>query len=91
LLCSKGVQRHPASLWGDVLPRGARHPCIGYLEHPLKKVTPWTFIATSFSLSGGTQPSKEQGNGSLVPEKTGGYGQQILREGRHTKALGEVS
>jgi hypothetical protein len=37
-------------------------------------------LPASFSLSAGTQPTKEQGNGSHRPEKTLGYGQQIIKE-----------
>src|SRR5438309_5507108 len=35
----------------------------------------------SFSLSGGTQPSIEEGNGSRSQEKTRVYGQKTIREG----------
>ena len=35
----------------------------------------------SFSLSGRTQPSIEEGNGSRSPEKTRVYGQKTIREG----------
>ena len=55
--------------------------CIGYLGHPFEKETPWAFITLLFLLSGGTQPSIEEGNGSRSQEKTRVYGQQTIREG----------
>ena len=48
--------------------------CIGYLGHPFKKRLLGLSIAYSFSLSGGTQPSIEAGNGSRTEEKTGCMG-----------------
>jgi hypothetical protein len=49
---------------------GCCHGCIGYLAHPFEKKGLRLSSPASFSLSGGTEPSIQEGNRSHSPEIT---------------------
>jgi hypothetical protein len=46
--------------------------CIGYLGHPFVKEAPWNFTARLFLVVRWDSAIERAGDGSHIPEKTGG-------------------